>query len=580
MSFRPPSRSNRPASGLRTAARPNTGFRRLDTANGQKPIGSRTVGLDTHVQIEHRPITQHGMMGMKTASAGPMRKIADRNYYEKELKGKLIEIVNEIDSMKEQMATAESDKVEMAKLEKSRNALMNEVREYEGKLADYNLALDKMRSGADIMNLQGMTQEILRKNEQEKMRVDAIFLERKNLESQILGMEETVSAIQHEMQQSQPDGAEFNKMLAEYERLDALTADKERKLNSIQRKYHEIRESLSSNEYAYHLKAMELQKQQHALNQHKLELQRETNGSMDAEQIKMQILEKVKKDNKVLQQTLEAINATEDKVETLQSAVDQKEKDLSAMEEYSKQSHKYEQLFDRDRKMQAFIDQYEENQSATATQIEALKEDNYGLLLHISDNERNDGSASSTQTRMSEMRKDISFKRQQKDEAQNTLLYSEKELEKRQLELEKINNLDDKISVELQSIDEQTQQHREEMAAFKTHSEIQSEYKQEKQKLFRLKMETQQAKEAMEKKVLEMAQKSDVINSKLNENAYHNELKEMETKISKLSQNIFSVEDTIAEFKREGQYETISTQVIEMQTSINSLLLQELALES
>jgi len=509
-----------------------------------------------------------------------MRKIADRNYYEKELKGKLIEIVNEIDSMKEQMATAESDKIEMAKLEKSRNALMNEVREYEGKLADYNLALDKMRSGADIMNLQGMTQEILRKNEQEKMRIDAIFLERKNLESQIHGMEETVSAIQHEMTQSQRDGTEFSKMLAEYERLDALTVDKERKLNSIQRKYHEIRESLSSNEYAYHLKAMELQKQQHALNQHKLELQRETNGSMDPEQIKMQILEKVKKDNKALQQTLEAINATEDKVESLQSAVDQKEKDLLAMQEYSKQSHKYEQLFDRDRKMQAFIDQYEENHSATVAQIEALKEDNYGLLLHISDNERNDGSANSTQTRMSEMRKDISFKRQQKNEAQNTLLYSEKELEKRQIELEKINNLDEKIKVELQSIDEQAQQYRDEMAAFMTHSEIQTEYKQEKQKLFRLKMETQQAKEAMEKKVLEMAQKSDVINSKLNENAYHNELKEMETKISKLSQNIFSVEDTIAEFKREGQYEGIAAQVTEMQASINSLLLQELALET
>merc|ERR1719350_2272699 len=149
MSFRPPSRSNRPMSGMKANNRPTTGFRRLDTANGQKPIGSRTVGLDTNVQIENRPITQHGMTGMKTASSKGqnVRKIADRNYYENELKHKLIEIVNEIDSIKQKMKNHDADQIESAKLSKQQCKLLQEVREYEGQLADYNLALDKMRSG-------------------------------------------------------------------------------------------------------------------------------------------------------------------------------------------------------------------------------------------------------------------------------------------------------------------------------------------------------------------------------------------------------------------------------------------------
>ena len=172
------------------------------------------------------------------------------------------------------------------------------------------------------------------------------------------------------------------------------------------------------------------------------------------------------------------------------------------------------------------------------------------------------------------------FKEQQKKEAQDTLIYSEKELEKRKAELEKINNLDSKISIELGNMEKEQQTMQQEMDGFMTHEEIQVEYKQRKQELFKMKMEAQQRKEVMEKKVLDIAQQSDVISRKLSENAYHKELKEMETKISKLSQNIFSVEDSIADFKREGQYDTIADQVLEMQETINALLLREIALET
>lgn len=333
---------------------------------------------------------------MKTASKGPTRKIADRNYYENELKGKLIEIVNEIDSMRAKMKSHDADKLESAKLEKQRDSLMNEVREFEGQLADYNLALDKMRSGADVLNLQQMAQDIERKNDQEKMRIDAIFLERKNLESQIQETEHSLALIHEEMLQTQSDENEngestFTQIYGEYERTESMISEKEKRLMDIQRKYHEIRESLSSSDYSYHLKAMELQKQCQQLTQHKAELEQETNGSMDPEQIKQKILEKVKSDNVVLQHTMEAINSMEDKVEELQSAVHQKEKDLESMRQYTEQSHKYEQLFDRDRKMQVFIDQFESNQTSIRQEIEALKEDNFGLLLHISEHLEGDG---------------------------------------------------------------------------------------------------------------------------------------------------------------------------------------------
>jgi len=590
MSFRPPSRTGtgRPGSGFRTAAgnRPNTGFRRLDTASGQKPIGSRTVGLDTNVEIENRPITQHGMSGMQTKSSrGPSRKIADRNYYESLLKEKLVEIVREIDSMREQIKNYDSDKAEMSKLEKERAKLLNEVREYEGNLADYNLALDKLRSGADINTLQQTCQDIQRKNEQEKMRIDAIFLERKNLESQITQIQRNIDEIHSEMsamlesnEHDQEIQDRFHALYGEFERTDVLISEKEKRLNTIQHRYHQIRENLSSNEYSFHLKALELQKQLNELNVTKMELQQETNGSMDAEQIKQSILDKVKADNKSLQETMDAINAVEDKMEELQTAIRRKEKELEGMQEFMKQHHKYQQLFERDRKMQVFIDAFDENMQAINQEMQRLRDDNVGLLRHISEKEIGDERDSALQ--VDEMRQDISFKEQQKSDAQNTLVYSKKELEKRQAELEKINNLDEKISAELENIEKKQSECEEEMKSFKSQSEVLEEYQQRKQELFKLKMELQQKKEMVEKKVLEVAQRSDQINRKLNENAYHNELKDMESKIQKLSQNIFSVEHSIAEYKREGEYHTISNQVLQIQQEINVLLLRELEIET
>merc|ERR1719334_474352 len=252
------------------------------------------------------------------------------------------------------------------------------------------------------------------------MRIDAIFLERKNLEAQIQETEHSLALIHEEMLQTQSDENEngestFTQIYGEYERTESMISEKEKRLMDIQRKYHEIRESLNSSDYAYHLKAMEVEKQCHELNQHKMELEEETNGSLDAEQIKQKILEKVKRDNLVLQQTMDAINAMEDKVEELQSAVHQKEKDLESMKKYTEQSHKYEQLFDRDRKMQIFIDQYESNRDAIRKEMEALKVDNVGLLVHISEGMEGDG-VNRSEMAMKEMRSDITFKEQQKKE--------------------------------------------------------------------------------------------------------------------------------------------------------------------
>ena len=112
----------------------------------QKEANLTGVGYNTKVTAVDRPVTNHGMSGIKMANQGPGRQIYDRTYYKNLLKTKQTEITDEITKMKQEVENINSDTTTYLTLERKYESLIMEVRKYEGELADYNLALDKYRS--------------------------------------------------------------------------------------------------------------------------------------------------------------------------------------------------------------------------------------------------------------------------------------------------------------------------------------------------------------------------------------------------------------------------------------------------
>ena len=104
------------------------------------------IGYNTKVTSVDRPVTNHGMSGIKVNNQGPGRQIYDRTYYLNLLKNKNTEIVNEISKMKQEVEDINKDNNTYLTLERQYENLIKDVRKYEGELADYNLALDKYRS--------------------------------------------------------------------------------------------------------------------------------------------------------------------------------------------------------------------------------------------------------------------------------------------------------------------------------------------------------------------------------------------------------------------------------------------------
>jgi intraflagellar transport protein 74 len=88
------------------------------------------------------------MRGMRTAQ-GPSRQVQDGSYYLGILRQKVTELTKEITKLTEERKRFDRESNEYGFLQKRHEELLREVRNLEGKLADYNLAMDKARVSTD-----------------------------------------------------------------------------------------------------------------------------------------------------------------------------------------------------------------------------------------------------------------------------------------------------------------------------------------------------------------------------------------------------------------------------------------------
>ena len=108
------------------------------------------VSLNASINVSDRPMTGQGVMGMKTQSQGPGRLVQDSAYYVGLLRQKINEVGKETQRLQDEMEQQVRDKSQMSQLEKRYEALVKNKEQLEGQLADYNLALDKVRPKRDI----------------------------------------------------------------------------------------------------------------------------------------------------------------------------------------------------------------------------------------------------------------------------------------------------------------------------------------------------------------------------------------------------------------------------------------------
>jgi len=260
-------------------------------------------------------------------------------------------------------------------------------------------------------------------------------------------------------------------------------------------------------------------------------------------------------------------------VERYQDDIRAKENELAEAKKHAQKAKKYEAVYERDRKMQEFIDEFPTVHAEEVANLGKLRSTIVALLKHISKQLQSTENLPDAQ-QLSEMKDELSFKEQKLKNSKNTLTLLNTDLQLRKEELDKINILDKKIFQELKTLKDKIESMNIEMSQFKSDRELQSEADTAKRNLQKEKMRTKQLRDSSKHQVKVLAQAFDKRKTELVGNETMKRMDALETKLRTYSATVYNLSDFIEVRKRESDYEGLRREVSQVTESINKHIIE------
>ena len=269
----------------------------------KKDANVDSVGYNAQVNLQNRPATKGGI-GIAPSShggGGPKRQIYDRTYYLNQIRKRNTVLHQEISKFKSEIEVINKDNSSYVGLEKQYDGLINEVRQLEGELADYNLAQDKFRAGTKPEDILALYNHIKAQNEHKKASLDELFIERKEMENEIADLEKQMIEIQQAneelLNELEPDKRQS------YEKLKRENGELMNQVNYMRSELENVNQMLARadgqlrqdnlRQRAHHLK-----KEKVSLLSKKEELELQTNESnLPFPEARERLISRIKQDN-------------------------------------------------------------------------------------------------------------------------------------------------------------------------------------------------------------------------------------------------------------------------------------------
>jgi intraflagellar transport protein 74 len=540
-----------------------------------------SVGLtaSASLNIDARPVTQQGLTGMRTRPLGPGRQIADKNYYLTDLRLRITDITNEIASLHKEEETTHTDNEKYVLYERKHEEMIKEVRTLEGELADFNLALDKVRANTPVADINSQFNNLKTKNDKERKKVDSVFLKSKTHEKR-------TKEIHGQMDMIMEQASERMKELGEevFEEYEELTDENQALLQEItERETHigeldlritQMNSSMKTPEYQTHMRGVNAQKRLRLLEKLNRELEEETTSQLTPEEMRDKLLQKVKDANAEIGAHERRVKQVEDQLEAYHDLIAEKEQELAEAKKHSLKAKKYETVYERDRKMQEVIEAFPASIKGEQANVQKLKDTVVALLKHMSKNITSAENLPNAE-KLADMKNELSFKEQTLANSKTTLQALEKDLSKSREELSKIESLDTKINAELKLLKDKMQKYAAEMKTFKSEDELKEEATQAKKRLLKEKAETRKLRDAVKQQVQLAGVAFDKKKRELASNDTMKKLDGLEQKLRTYSQTVFTLDDYITTRKRESDFKGVAAEARAITSKINTYIIEK-----
>uniref|UniRef100_A0A7N8XWW1 Intraflagellar transport 74 n=1 Tax=Mastacembelus armatus TaxID=205130 RepID=A0A7N8XWW1_9TELE len=547
---RPPTAARPPATAIRVTTGMVPGTSGHPGMRSGIPIGTPGVLL-AQIKVTDRPVTQQGLSGMKTGMKGPQRQILDKSYYLGLLRSKINELSTETSKLHKEIDNYNQENSVYLSYEKRAEGLAAEIKDLQGQLADYNMLVDKLNTNTEMEEMINDYNIVSILCKQYDSFTDIFYLK-----------EEAIRAIEEEIRRQ--------KQVAD-EVVQSMPAAKQEKYFNMATANEELLQVYSGTTVTFLAAVAFVQMFYLAIS---------SVQELAHSQIKQEVVR--------LHETLSALEAKRDIMEaehkSLGSPQEEREKLFKQVSSINNSifllgecQQKYKELKRKEEEIDRFLESFEESRTQEQEKMTQSQEDIISLLEHCSRNMLRLRQVDTvTASELRNMQEVLVSKETEMVQSESTARGLATESQRLQHDLDKVQQLEGKITGELNTLKERVSTMESELHTYRDLDTLRKTA-EEKKKVIQTTLQTEMIsrdhREIDIKLLEEMNQKYEALKTKLQENETHAQLANLERKWQHLEQNNFLMKEFIASKSQESDYASVAKNVFQQVAESNKNLI-------
>ncbi|XP_072877795.1 intraflagellar transport protein 74 homolog isoform X3 [Chlorocebus sabaeus] len=579
------------------------------------PIGTGGV-LSSQIKVADRPVTQQGLTGMKTGMKGPQRQILDKSYYLGLLRSKISELTTEVNKLQKEIEMYNQENSVYLSYEKRAETLAVEIKEFQGQLADYNMLVDKLNTNTEMEEVMNDYNMLKAQNDRETQSMDVIFTERQAKEKQMRSVEEEI-----EQEKQAADDIIKNMSLENQVKYLEMKATNEKLLQELDTLQQQLdsqnmkKESMEAEIAHSQVKqeAVLLHEKLYELESHRDQMIAEDKSIGSPMEEREKLLKQVKDDNQEIASMERQLTDIKEKINQFNEEIRQLDMDLEEHQEprscpgwsavmqswlfaaltsrnqiilppqpsecgtTGEMNQKYKELKKREENMDTFIETFEETKNQELERKAQIEANIVSLLEHCSRNiNRMKQISSITNQELKMMQDDLNFKSTEVQKSQSTARNLTSDSQRLQLDLQKMELLESKMTEEQHSLKSKIKQMTTDLETYNDLPALKSSGEEKKKKLHQERMILSTRRNAFKKIMEKLNIEHEALKTQLQENETHSQLTNLERKWQHHEQNNFVMKEFIATKSQESDYRPIMKNVTKQIAEYNKTIVDAL----
>ena len=405
--------------------------------------------------LGNRPVTGAGGLAPITPSNKSLnnnghyteRQVQDASYFLGHLKTKENQIVTEIDKLKVDTERLERENQSLKESENGYDDLLTEVHELEGELADYNLAMDKKRSGVDPEDVETFQKQLNLENVKLANDIDEIFITRQKKKKEISDVEEKINKIHltiHKRIQTSDDQEKIQKydqLMRSLQSLHLEGKEIEKEIDELRRKTTDMKSSMTGNsEQELKSQYKELQRKESEVKDKIVALKEDLKlEQMDPDDAHAYLLEKVKLNKSKMKDVDKKKANTEESIKRLKKKKDELVENKSKMNsDHNNKTTMVNNMIKEEEEMKESLKCVKNETNYLLDEKKGLQSNIVTLMQEMSENTILLNMTMPSTDQMKDMEEEVNFRQKHLEAGQQTIHMLEKQKLKRENEVSQV----------------------------------------------------------------------------------------------------------------------------------------------